>query len=184
MRRIYPLCLFLLLSCAITSHAQNRYSAPEEFDKFNLGLGFGFDYGGIGGNLTYYPQKNIGVFFGGGYAFAGFGYNTGIKLRLLPARPSSQFTPFFMAMYGYNAAVHVSNASQYDKMYYGPTFGIGFDLGSHEQGKGQFSLAFFVPIRSSDPNDYIAYPKQNYNITFKNQILPIGFSVGYKFNLD
>ncbi|MBN8850599.1 MAG: hypothetical protein BGO55_31195 [Sphingobacteriales bacterium 50-39] len=192
MRRIYPLCLFVLLSCTITSRAQERKtvspgpyaSTDPSYDKLNLGIGFGFDYGGIGGNLTVYPQKNIGLFVGGGYAFAGFGYNAGIKCRLLPAKPSSQFTPFFMAMYGYNAAVHVSNASQYDKMYYGPTFGIGFDLGSHEQGKGQFSLAFFVPIRSTNPNDYIDYLKNTYGITFKNKILPIGFSVGYKFNLD
>src|SRR6185503_19117939 len=103
MRRIYPLCLFVLLSCSLTSHAQSHNTISDDYDKLNLGLGFGFDYGGIGGNLTVYPQKNVGLFFGGGYAFAGFGYNAGIKLRLLPGKPSSQFTPFFMAMYGYNA---------------------------------------------------------------------------------
>ncbi|HEY4209171.1 MAG TPA: hypothetical protein VGM31_20240 [Puia sp.] len=184
MRRIFPLCLFALLGLTITSHAQSTYSDGPSYDKINFGLGFGFDYGGLGGNLTVYPQKNIGVFFGGGYAFAGFGYNVGVKARILPSKPSSQFTPFFLAMYGYHAAVHVSNATQYDKMFYGPTFGIGCDLGSHEKGKGAFSLAFFVPIRTTNPNDYIDELHNNYGITFKNKVLPIGFSVGYKFNLD
>jgi len=184
MRRIYLLLLCVSLSCTITSRAQSQYTGSDEFDKVNIGLGLGFDYGGIGANVTFYPQKNVGLFAGGGYAFAGFGYNAGVKLRLLPAKPSSQFTPFIMAMYGYNAAVHVSGASQYDKMFYGPSFGLGFDLGSHEEGKGQFSLALFVPIRSPNPNDYMDYLKDTYGITFKNKILPIGFSVGYKYNLD
>ncbi|HVU56561.1 MAG TPA: hypothetical protein VHD83_15960 [Puia sp.] len=188
MRRIYPLCLFVFLCFTITSHAQSTYrtsdSESPDYDKVNIGLGLGFDYGGIGANVTFYPQKNVGLFAGGGYAFAGFGYNAGVKLRLLPAKPTSQFTPFIMAMYGYNAAVHVSGASQYDKMFYGPSFGLGFDLGSHEEDKGQFSFAIFVPIRSPNPNDYMDYLKDNYGIGFKNKILPIGFSIGYKYNID
>ena len=178
MRRIYPLFLCLSLSFTIISHAQ------ESYDKLNLGIGFGADFGGIGGNLTVYPQKNLGLFFGGGYAFAGFGYNAGLKYRFLPSKPSSQFTPYILAMYGYNAAVHVSNASQYDKMFYGPTIGVGCDLGSHVVGKGAFSIALLIPIRSSEPNDYIDHLRSDYGIEFKNKLIPIGFSFGYKFNLD
>jgi len=191
MRRKYPLLFLLFLLFTITTQAQQRdvrsgnYLGPDpDYDKLNLGLGFGFDYGGFGGNLTFYPQKNIGVFFGGGYALAGFGYNAGIKYRFLSSNPSSRFTPFLMAMYGYNAAVHVSNASQLDKIFYGPTVGVGCDLGSHLKGKGAWSLAIFVPIRSSEPNDYIDHLQNDYGITFKNKLIPIGFSVGYKFNLD
>jgi hypothetical protein len=183
MRRIYPLFLFALVCLATDARAQS-YSESPAYDNLELGIGFGFDYGGLGGNLTIYPQKNIGVFFGGGYAFAGFGYNAGIKARILSSNPSSQFTPFFMAMYGYNAAVHIANASQYDKIFYGPTFGIGCDIGSHEKGKGSFSLALFVPIRTTNPNDYMDELRDNYGVVFKNKIIPIGFSVGYKFNLD
>jgi hypothetical protein len=190
MRRIYPLILFFSLFVT-TSYAQQNHvvnstydgSSPS-YDKLNLGVGLGFDYGGIGGNLTFYPQKNIGLFFGGGYAIAGFGYNTGIKIRFLPEKHSSQFTPFLIAMYGYNAAVHVSNASQYDKLFYGPTVGAGFDLGSHEVGKGAFSLAIFVPIRSSEPNDYMNHLQNDYGISFPHKLLPIGFSFGYRFNLN
>ena len=191
MRKIHLLPILVLLMFTITSRAQKRerisnpYGTPDgEYEKLNLGIGFGFDYGGIGGNLTYYPQKNFGLFFGGGYAFAGFGYNAGIKYRFLPSNPNSQFTPFLMAMYGYNAAVKVSGSSQFDKMFYGPSVGAGFDLGSHIIGKGQFSLAIFVPFRSPNPNDYMDQLKNDFGIEFKNKLLPIGISVGYKFNLN
>lgn len=189
MRKI-QLFTFLLLF-TIAAQAQERevasgpYAGPEPvYDKLNLGIGFGFDYGGFGGNLTYYPQKNIGVFFGGGYALAGFGYNAGVKYRFLSAKPTSQFTPFLMAMYGYNAAIHVSNQSELDKLFYGPTFGAGFDLGTHRVGKGVFSMAIFVPIRGSDPDDYMDHLRNDYNVSFKNKLIPIGFSFGYKFNLN
>lgn len=181
MRRILLLPILLILLFSIPSQAQHYKDLST--DAGNLGIGFGFDYGGIGGNFTVYPQKNIGLFLGAGYALAGFGYNAGIKLRLLPGNGNSQFTPFFMAMYGYNAAVAVSNASQYNKLFYGPTVGVGCDLGSHEVGKGVFSLAIFVPIRNSDAQNYIDNLKNNYGISFKNNLLPIGFSVGYKFNI-
>ncbi len=36
-------------------------------DVVAIGLGVGLDYGGIGVNLTVYPQKNIGLFAGIGY---------------------------------------------------------------------------------------------------------------------
>jgi len=190
MRRNYSLFLGMALLFSITVQAQQRKVATEpyegpspEYDRLNLGLGLGFDYGGIGGNLTFYPQKNLGIFFGGGYVIAGFGYNAGLKYRFLSSKPSSRFTPFLMAMYGYNTAIHVSNATELDKIFYGPTVGAGCDLGSHEKGKGAWSLAIFVPIRSSDADNYIDQ-LQNDGISFKNKPLPIGFSVGYKFNLD
>jgi len=185
MRRIYLFTVMVLVT--IISHAQKRevvsgpYSGSSEtYDNLNLGIGFGFDYGGIGGNLTYYPQKNIGVFFGGGYVIAGFGYNAGLKFRFLPKH--GNITPFLMAMYGYNAAIHVSGSSELDKIFYGPTVGAGCDFGSHIVGKGVFSLAIFVPIRNSEPDDYMNYLQDN-GVTFKNKLIPIGFSVGYKWNL-
>ena len=191
MRRKYLLSLFLFLSFAVITQAQKRelesnpYGRPDsEYDKLNLGLGIGFDYGGFGGNVTYYPQKNIGLFFGGGYAIAGFGYNAGLKYRFLSSNPRAQVTPFLMAMYGYNTAVHVTNASQLDKIFYGPTVGAGCDFGSHAKGRGAWSLAIFVPIRSSEPDDYMNHLKDDLGIEFKNKPWPIGLSVGYKFNLD
>ncbi|HET6252882.1 MAG TPA: hypothetical protein VFE32_02345 [Puia sp.] len=152
-------------------------------DIFTLGIGFGQDYGGIGGNLTVYPQENIGLFIGAGYALAGFGYNAGLKLRLLPDHGRSKVRPFVEGMYGYNAAIVVTNYSQDNKMFYGPTIGAGLDLGSTEPGKGYLSLAILVPFRSPDVQNYIDQLNAN-GVTFKNNLIPISFSIGYKFVLN
>ena len=56
MRKIHLLLfLVLLLLFAIGTQAQRRerisnpYGSPaDSYDKLNLGIGFGFDYGGIG----------------------------------------------------------------------------------------------------------------------------------------
>ncbi len=165
-------------------HAQDSSSVNLDYSKATLGLGFGFDYGGLGGNFSVYPQKNIGLFASAGYAFAGLGYNLGVKLRLTPKK---HFTPFFTAMYGYNAAIVVSNSSNLSyanlsKLFYGPSAGIGFDLGSVK--RGYLSVAILVPFRSADVDNYIDQLKTNDGVQFKNNLLPVAFSIGYRFVLN
>jgi len=55
MRKIHLLLFLVLLSFAVSTQAQQRerisnpYGSPaDSYDKLNLGIGFGFDYGGIG----------------------------------------------------------------------------------------------------------------------------------------
>ena len=175
------LTVVALLLCAATTHAQDHPASPT--DVFTVGIGYGQDYGGIGGNLTVYPQKNVGLFGGIGYALAGFGYNAGIKLRLLPKKGESIFRPFVEAMYGYNTAVFVTNDAQYNKLFYGPTVGGGIDIGSLVAKHGYLSIAVLVPIRNSDPQNYID-ELQNMGVDFKNNLLPVSFSFGYKFFVD
>jgi hypothetical protein len=182
-------CKFLLLSvfCLSLNHAvlaQVSTADERKPDIVNVGPGFGFDYGGIGANLMVYPQKNIGIFFGGGYALAGFGYNAGIKLRLSPDK-AGVVNPFLTAMYGYNAAVVITDNSQLSKLFYGPTLGFGIDIRSKKPtSKGYLSLALMIPIRSSDSQTYIDYLKTQYGETFLNDLSPVGFSIGYKFILN
>jgi hypothetical protein len=156
---------------------------PRSSDILTFGLGFGQDYGGFGGNLTVYPQKNIGLFVGFGYALAGFGYNAGIKLRLLPDRGHSKVRPFIEGMYGYNAAIVVTNAPMDNKLFYGPSIGFGLDLGPTTPGKGYLSLAILVPFRSPDAQNYIDQLNAN-GVSFSNSLIPITFSIGYKFILN
>ena len=189
---LFPIAVALLL-CAATTRAQDhqpheaspRDLSPDLFtDNINIGFGFGFDYGGLGANLTVYPQKNIGLFVGGGYALAGFGYNAGIKLRLLPNNGASKVRPFLEGMYGYNAAIVVTNNTQYNKLFYGPSVGAGLDIGRLEKNKGYLSLAILVPIRSPDANNYIDDLRNNNGVSFANNLLPIAFSIGYKVAID
>jgi hypothetical protein len=145
-RYLFSTAVAILMFFTVT-HAQDSSHTSDlrTTDVLSFGFGFGQDYGFIGGNITVYPQQNIGLFVGFGYAFAGFGYNAGIKIRALPNRRHSLVRPFILAMYGYNAAVAVTNYQTDNKIFYGPTVGGGIDLGPTTVGRGYLSLALLVP---------------------------------------
>ena len=184
MNKVLTLITLSLFLCIATTHAQDHrsYAPPsgDASDILELGFGFGQDYGGFGGNITVYPQKNIGLFGGFGFALAGFGYNAGLKLRLLPNDGESKVHPFIEGMYGYNAAIYIANATQNNKMFYGTTFGAGIDVLAGADRKGCFSLALLVPIRSPDVQSYIDNLRDNYGVSFKSSLIPVSFSIGYK----
>ncbi len=166
----------------MTAQTNNAYSRKPYV--VNFGPGFGFDYGGIGVNFMAYPQKNMDLFFEGGYTLAGFGYNTGVKFRLSPD-PEPWSNPFFTAMYGYNAGVVIMDDSQLSKLFYGPTLGIGLDMRPRKpSSKGFLSLALMIPIRNSDARNYIDLLKNAMDASFANDLSPFGVSVGYKFILN
>lgn len=173
------LCLCIAL-VTINLKAQNIKSFSGQTDSFSLGIGVGLDLGGLGGNILYYPNKNFGLFAGIGYAIAGVGYNIGAKYRLLSQKQNSMAVPFAVAMYGYNAAIGVQVAPQYNKFFYGPTIGIGLDFRLSPRSSNYWSVAVLVPFRSSAVNDYIDELKNHNNIVFKNDLLPVGFSIGYR----
>jgi hypothetical protein len=178
---ILPLLFSLLLTNAVVGQQNSDFERKP--DIVSLGLGLGFDYGGIGASLLYYPQKNIGLFFGGGYAIAGFGYNAGLKLKLSNEKPTV-VSPFIMAMYGYNAAVAVSGNSSFDKLFYGPSFGAGIDIRSKRpNSKGYLSIALLIPVRNPDVNNYINDLQTNDGVSFSN-LPPVGISIGYRFLLN
>lgn len=125
------LCLCLAF-VTINLKAQNFKSFPVQTDTFSIGLGAGFDFGGFGGNVLVYPSKNFGLFAGVGYVIAGVGYNIGAKYRLVSKKETAKVFPFAVAMYGYNAAIGVSDAKQYNKFFYGTTTGFGLDYRSNQ----------------------------------------------------
>ena len=179
--KVYFMLCFVILS--IQLNAQESTSVPIQYDKITIGIGFGQDYGGIGVNLTVYPLKSIGIFGGLGYNMVGAGYNVGAKLRLVSAKPTAKVTPYALGMYGYNAVIRVSGASQYNKVFYGPTFGIGIDYKSYPRSKMYYSFAIMVPIRGSEVEDYMDDLKTNHNVTFSSDLFPLTFSVGFKYIL-
>ncbi len=163
---------------SVTTYAQRDYDGERQPDVFSAGLGLGFDYGGIGGQVIAYPQKNIGLFFGGGYVIAGFGYNAGIKLRL----PGAVVDPFILGMYGYNAAIYVSDNTQFNKIFYGPSFAAGIDLHKRTASRGYWSFGITVPVRSSKVKAYMDDLKENYGVSLSD-LFPVGFTIGYKFTI-
>jgi hypothetical protein len=176
--------LAIVFCCVTALQTQAQYyregnrSTAEENDKVSLGIGAGFDYGGIGANVLVYPHNNLGFFAAGGYALAGFGYNVGVKARLTA---SSKFHPYLTAMYGYNTSIVVSNATQFNKIFYGTTFGFGVDFRS--RSNRYFTLGLLIPVRGSDVDNYMNQMK-SMGVSFSNSLPPVGLSIGYRFVLQ
>jgi hypothetical protein len=156
-------------------------SSPE---NITLGIGLGLDFGGIGGNITIYPQRNIGLFAGIGYAYAGLGYNFGAKLRYIKKDKLKTITPYLLGMYGYNAAINVENAESLNKLFYGPSFGIGMDCRLDPRDNIYASLALLIPVRDSEVNEYIEYLEDEQGALMKNKLYPVGISLGMIFILN
>ena len=173
----------LIFSGLIRLYSQDTISIAKPIDKLTIGLGVGLDHGGIGANMVYYPHKNIGIFAGAGYAIAGPGYNAGLKIRMISDKPSSKISPYLLAMYGYNAAIAVMDKTSLNKLFYGVSFGIGIDTRIKNDKRHYWTFAILVPIRSEDVDQYVDDLKNNEGVEFKNELLPIGFSIGYKYCL-
>lgn len=156
----------------------------KELDKASIGLGMGLDFGGFGANILAYPQKNIGIFGGLGYALAGVGFNVGAKLRLASNSVKSKISTYGLIMYGYNASISVKNATELNKLFYGPSVGIGFDTKPHPSTGNYWSIALLVPFRSSDVDNYIDDLKQNHGVEFDNELIPVAFTIGYRFKMN
>jgi hypothetical protein len=104
--------------------------------------------------------------------------------RLSPDR-GTVVNPFFTAMYGYNAAVAISGQSESNKLFYGPTLSVGIDIRPRKpSSKGYLSVALMFPIRNGEAQNYINLLKSEYGASFTNDLVPIGFSIGYKFILN
>lgn len=176
-------CFIILLSLLVfQSQAQSKYNSYKgskgDVDEVSVGVGLGLDYGGFGGNILVYPQENIGLFVGAGYAFAGLGYNVGAKFRFA-TKSSSSIRPYLIGMYGYNTAIAVPNAARYNKFFYGTSFGFGIDRDSRS-GNGYWSFALLLPVRGSEVDNYINYLKTQ-QVVLQNSLSPIAFSIGYHF---
>jgi len=175
--------VFLLISGSIKAQTKEEITIEPIMlpaDQISLGLGMGFDYGGFGGNLLFYPQQNIGLFAGVGYAIAGTGFNAGIKARLLNKKGNQKLRPYLMAMYGYNAAIAVSGAEQYNKLFYNFSFAVGFDYCRNPTLKKNFwSFALTIPVRGEEVQEYMDDLKDNHGVEFKNSLPPVGVSIGY-----
>ncbi len=150
------------------------------FDKLSVGLGIGQDYGGFGGNILYYPQRNFGLFCGIGYNLASVGYNLGIKSRIAIGSSTSHVLLSLLAMYGYNAVIRVTDYKELNKVYYGATLGAGLDFKPFKYSDDYISVSLFVPFRSSEVQEYMDYLEQVYGAVFEQGLFPITFSVGYR----
>jgi hypothetical protein len=150
------------------------------FDKLSVGLGIGQDFGGVGGNILYYPQRNVGLFCGIGYNLAGVGFNLGVKSRIAIGSSKSHVMLYALAMYGYNAVVKVADIPRLNKVFYGPTIGAGLDFKPLKYSDDYVSVSLFLPLRSSEVQEYMDYLGQAYSVVFEQGLFPVTFSIGYR----
>lgn len=182
MKKLKISILFCFFLASYDIIAQDSIQVPRVIDKTSFGIGGGLDYGGIGANLLVYTNKNFGLFGGMGYALTGIGFNAGAKFRFISKKNNTD--PYILAMYGYNAAIKIQNESQYNKLFYGPSFGFGLDIRSKLMNKSYLTMALLVPIRGSTVNEYIDDLKSNHGVEFKTKLTPIMFSIGYRFVIN
>jgi hypothetical protein len=180
--------------------AQNTISVPEKksgglledlstdsnsiisYDRISAGLGFGLDYGGLGANILLYPHRNVGVFFGIGYNFVKTGVNSGVKARIILGNSSSNIGLSALAMYGYNAAIGVSNRPDLNKVFYGFSLGIGID---YRPWGGTDDYAFtgiYLPARSPEVQEYIDYLSGS-GVQFDRKLSPVLIAIGYRITI-
>jgi hypothetical protein len=176
----------LFLACPLMTKAQadstrSMKIIPIPTDMVSLGMGMGLDYGGIGMNVTIYPQKNIGFFGGIGYALIGLGYNAGFKARIhfSDLKPSSSI--FMTGIYGYNTVYKVKNASRFNKMFYGATIGLGFETAVKPGKAGYWSFGLLIPLRSTEAIGYQDELESIPNMKIEQKLVPVAFSIGYRF---
>jgi len=176
---VYLMLCFLFL--AIQLKAQENASEPVKTDIISAGIGIGQDYGGFGVNVIAYPHRNIGIFGGFGANLIGVGYNAGLKFRLISKKPTAKVTPYALVMYGYNAVIVVTDFSEYDKVFYGPTIGFGIDLKTRPTHKIYYSFGMNIPIRGSEVDNYKTDLETNHGVQFNNNLWPVTFSIGFKY---
>jgi hypothetical protein len=155
-----------------------------KMDKLSIGGGYGYEFGGLGGNVIFYPQRSVGIFVGGGWPLAGFGYNAGVKVRLLVDKSISKVTPFVLGMYGYNTSLVFKGYPQYNKVFNNVTFGAGLDYRPAKSKTGFLSLVIYVPLRDT-PGIHRYIDKVNtFDVMggdFSHKLRPLSVSLGYKF---
>lgn len=170
----------ILALCANVSFAQQNID-PDSPSKLYMGAGFGQVYGGLLGiNLSYEPIKGLGIMAGGGYFLAGLGYNGGIYYRFLA---DGKANPLVYGLYGTNAAIKVIGASDYNKLYVGPSFGAGAIFKVGRQNKNRLFLGVHYMVRSKDFEKDIETINNDPMVKDITTPLPVSVNFGFHFPL-
>ncbi|HEY0977378.1 MAG TPA: hypothetical protein VGE21_07895 [Flavobacteriales bacterium] len=170
--RCFLLPILGLALCCAQAQDRNNTDFIRSAESIHFGLGVGLDHGGYGLRVDVPVDKHIGFFAGGGYALAGIGWNAGAVIRLMPAE---RWCPYLTAMYGYNTALVVRNASEHNTLYYGPSFGAGVEM-RRRKGPGFWHFGILRTDRPSEVEDD--------RIRFAaSDPPPVLVSVGYHFGL-
>lgn len=169
-----------LLSIPLAAQQTNDSASTSGYhpSTWVMGVGLGQPYGGVGGQLQYRPASALALFAGGGYAFAGGGYNAGLCIRLAP---TSAVCPFLTAMYGYNAAIAIKGLPEENKLYYGTSVGLGLEIHTRHNTERFLSIQVLLPQRPSQFEEDLEALERRPDVVIKAKPWDVTLAVGYHF---
>lgn len=181
MKVLFAYALAFSASVSAQDYVASTNQAPTASGpQWSFGLGAGLDYGGFGGQLHCRAARPLAVFLGGGYALAGFGLNAGVEGRVIP---DARWCPILSAMYGYNAVIVIEDAEEFNKLYYGPSFGLGVEVSGKRNNRNFLRLQLLLPLRPTDFKDDLDRLKRNPAIEIRSEPPDFGVSIGYHFGV-
>lgn len=169
---ILVLCTALL--CTGLLKAQDR-----TFNHFDIGMGMGINYGGLGWSFAYAPIPFVSI-------EGNFGYNIvepvaggAINVYIIPKDNTKTYSLAVKSIYGYNAVLKVVGGDLESKSFYGLSFGLSNEIRFGSRKRSGINLDLIVPIRSSEVGEYYdELVDYGYEMT---ELFPIAMSLGYHF---
>lgn len=175
------ICFIMILEVMAKSSFSDEINGNNiKNHVFDLGAGYGLDYGGFGGvKLAYIlPFPHISIFGAAGVQVKGFGWNAGTTFHILPENNKYFFRPNVKIMYGINRSTIVFGASKYNKMFTGFTPGVGFEFMFGRKKANGFDFDLNIPISSQKFKDHLDVI-DNDPAVGRMTMLAVAISIGY-----
>ena len=86
-------------------------------------------------------------------------------------------------MYGYNGVIVIEDAEEFNKLYYGPSFGLGVEVSGKRNNRNFLRLQLLLPLRPTDFKDDLDRLRRNPAIEIRSEPPDFGVSIGYHFGV-
>ena len=164
------------------AEAEKKVLAKEaEYHRnVDIGFGIGLDYGGIiGAKIEFIPLNHLGIFASAGIQLSGFGWQIGVIGYMIKKTNKRGFRPYLKFMFGTNASIYVMDMEELNKLYLGPSFGVGMEIRFGGAKRSGLNVDLNFPIRSQKYKDDWEAIKNNPALEVVSEPLPFTISVGY-----
>ncbi len=193
MKKFFLLFIFVIICSSMYSQSKyidgkkrNFSQQTEEVETkrvFDMGFGFGLDYGGLGGKMSLLPSRFLAIFGSAGYHLVDFGWQVGVTFYILPKTNLNSIRPYVKVMYGTNRVIKIDGASYYNKNYMGLTPGIGVEFRFGKTQSSGINIDLNLPVSSQDFKDDYDVVENDPDVRIDAGPFPLAFSIGYHFEL-